>query len=136
MQLQSHLVLPNDMVAVTAKAGPRIFVRETHDEDVQLQVHPEYAQAFDLHAASSLLTSATEYCLCPDKDHLASDAHDFVETRQYLLHLLHCILPYHDADLSETLRAFGLPPLQPEGFSYWVGIGICPWIKQLSNSAR
>ena len=119
LQLQSHLVLPNYMVAVTCRAGPRVFIRATTQEHVEGKIHPVHAHKYNLHTASSILSTATEYCLCPDKDRIDGNG-DFADTRQYILHLLHCILPYQDSDLRQTLLAFGLPPLQPEAFSFWV----------------
>ncbi|CAB9523656.1 expressed unknown protein [Seminavis robusta] len=54
-----------------------------------------------------------------DRDWMTSD-HE-AETRQYILHLLQCVLAYHDTDFAETLvqTGFGLPPLDAQAFSFW-----------------
>lgn len=39
--------------------------------------------------------------------------------RQYILDMLYCVLPNQDTNLSETLTYFGMPPIDPEDFSFW-----------------
>jgi hypothetical protein len=44
-----------------------------------------------------------------------------MRTRQYILDMFHCVLPNQgSSDLPETLNYFGMPPLEPEAFSFWV----------------
>jgi hypothetical protein len=47
------------------------------------------------------------------------DATNDRHARQYILDMLHCVLPNQNTDLAETLKYFGLPPLDPEPFSFW-----------------
>ena len=65
------------------------------------------------------LAIATSFDLCHDTDSCISL--QFEHTRLYILNLIECVLGYHDKDLGETLvhTGFGLPPLDPEGFSIW-----------------
>ena len=118
LRFQTHMVLPNRMVAVSCLGGPRVFIRDTTSEAVPGELDPYHASQFNLAQASNLLYTATDFDWCPDKDDI--DPASFVETREYLLHLLHSILPLQESSLKRTLEAFGLPPLDPEGFSYWV----------------
>jgi hypothetical protein len=66
------------------------------------------------------LAVAMDYQYQQDHDSSLSNNH-YDDTRQYMLHLLQCVLAYHDSDLAETMvqTKFGLPPLQQEAFSYW-----------------
>eukprot|EP00977_Amphora_coffeiformis_P014466 scaffold4059_cov177-Amphora_coffeaeformis.AAC.17 len=117
LQIVSHIVLPNEMMAVACLGGPRIFVRQLESEEVEGDVDPYHAKIYGLSTEKTLHT-ATDFCLRPDTD--AKDVSNFLETRQYLLHLLQCILPHQGTTLTETLPTFGLPPLEPEVFSYWI----------------
>ena len=63
-------------------------------------------------------TVATKYSLLRDNPSQANSSKNR-HARQYILDMLHCVLPNQDTDLSETLKYFGLPPLDPEPFSFW-----------------
>jgi hypothetical protein len=51
----------------------------------------------------------------------SSNSMKFFATRQYILNLVECILSFHGSDLGSVLvqTGFGLPPLDPEAFSFW-----------------
>ena len=117
LQIVSHIVLPNEMMAVACLGGSRIFIRQSESEEVEGDVDPRHAKMYGLSTEKTLHT-AKDFCLRPDTD--AKDISNFQETRQYLLHLLQCILPHQGTTLTETLPTFGLPPLEPEAFSYWI----------------
>jgi hypothetical protein len=117
LYLQSHMTLPNGMIAVSCLSGHRVLVHQVATEHVEGDVHPEHAAMFDLHKAPKTLHSAIKYSWCPDQDYI--DPITFSQTRRYVLYLLHTILPYQGSTLLHTLGAFGLPPLDPEGFSFW-----------------
>lgn len=118
LQIMSHIVLPNEMLAVCCLGGPRIFVRQVVSEEIEGDIDPCHAKMYKLSSENKTLHTATDFCLRPDTD--AQNISDFSETRQFLFHLLQCILPYQGTSLAETLPTFGLPPLEPEAFSYWI----------------
>ena len=79
------------------------------------------------------------------KDVPPSDSPENIRTRQYILDMFHIVLPNQDSSLPETLTYFGLPPLEPEAFSFWALRYVLPvddvasrwrWAHECRNTAE
>ena len=121
VKILSHMELDNGAIIVTCLGGRRLSILGQGTETIGNENHDD-----DETDCPAAVTRATSYHWLNDKempmwsdDDTTSAAPEFMETRQYILDLLTCVLPNQDRNLPETLEHFGLPPLDPEAFSFW-----------------
>lgn len=121
LKLVSHIRLPGNMMAVACLGGPRIKVLKETVEHVPGKLDPALAQQYGVDLErSTQLAQAIHYEWQTDDDNDVNAKSDtMTQTRQYILDMLHYLLPLQDSNLVETLTTFGLPPIDPEAFSFW-----------------
>ncbi|KAG7337727.1 hypothetical protein IV203_015467 [Nitzschia inconspicua] len=113
-------------VAVTCVAGPRVVIsKETiipmSITDAQADCTEDEGNRFTCWSQSTApLFVAEDVQIAVDRD-LPLVNPTILSTRHYILNLVERILAFYDSDLGDTLvqTGFGLPPLDPESFSFW-----------------
>lgn len=122
LKLVSHIRLPGDMMAVACLGGPRIKVLQETIQHVPGELDPAVAEHYKVDLErSTQLSLATRYKWHTDKedDKSVKSLEWMTRTRPYILDMFHYLLPLQDSDLVDTLQTFGLPPIDPEAFSFW-----------------
>jgi Lon protease-like protein len=118
VQMLSHLVLPTNMVAVACRGGARVHITQETSQQVPGELDPILAEKHKIDKTqANCLKMATNYEWKQDTS--CTTTAQLMHTRQYILDMLSVALPLQESALLTTLAQFGLPPLQPEPFSFW-----------------
>ncbi|KAG7354830.1 hypothetical protein IV203_004186 [Nitzschia inconspicua] len=114
-------------VAVSCVAGPRVVIsKETiipmSITDAQADCTEDEGNRLTCWSQSTApLFVAEDVQIAVDRDLPLGNPMTILSTRHYILNLVERILVFYDSDLGDTLvqTGFGLPPLDPESFSFW-----------------